>query len=79
LDDGEHEVASGRAAAEDDSIAVDGEVIVVDDGEYLRDGVFVGYGEFVLGRFAVVDADDDAVGVVGEVASDGVVCGGVVD
>jgi hypothetical protein len=45
----------------------------------LRDGVFIGYGEFVLGRFAVVDADDDAVGVVGEVASDGVVCGGVVD
>jgi hypothetical protein len=60
-------------------VAVDGEGFVVDDGEDLRDGVFVGGGEFVLGRFAVVDADDDAVGGVGEVASDGVVCGGVVD
>lgn len=35
--------------------------------------------EFVLGRFAVVDADDDAMSVIGQVAGDRVVCGGVVD
>lgn len=43
------------------------------------DGIFVGCWEFVLGRFTVVDADDDTIGVVGEVASDRVVYGGVVD
>jgi hypothetical protein len=59
-------------------VAIDGEGLVVDDGEDLGDGVFVCGGEFVLGGFAVVDADDDAVGGVGEVAGDGVVCGGVV-
>jgi hypothetical protein len=45
----------------------------------LCDGVFVGCGEFVLGRFAVVDADDYAMSVIGEVASDFIVCGGIVD
>ena len=55
------------------------EGIVVDNSEDLRDGVFVGCRELVLRRFAVVDADDDAIGIVGEVASEGVVCRGVVD
>ena len=55
------------------------EGFVVDDSEDLRDGVFVGCRELVLRRLAVVDADDDAIGIVGEVASEGVICGGVVD
>ena len=55
------------------------EGFVVDDSEDLRDGVFVGCRELVLRRLAVVDADDDAIGIVGEVASEGVICRGVVD
>lgn len=53
-------------AAEDYAGWVDGEVIVVDDGEGLSDDIFVGGWELVLGRFAVVDADYDAAGGVGD-------------
>jgi hypothetical protein len=45
----------------------------------LRDGVFIGGREFGLGRFAVVNAGDDAVGGGGEVVGELIVCGGVVD
>lgn len=64
----EEEVATCRVAVEDHAGWVDGEVWVGDDGEGLRDDVFVGGGEFVLRRFAVVDADYDAADGVGDVA-----------
>ncbi len=51
----------------------------MDRSERLRDHIFVGRGELILGRFAVVDAHDDALRFVGQMAGDYVVRGGVID
>ena len=60
------EIAAGAVAADQQLRGVDAELLRIGGNPFRRrDGVIDGGGEFVLGRKAVVDRDDDQLALMG--------------